>query len=174
MAYTAWSVTFGEQPSPAKWNILGTNDASFNDGTGIGTNAIQAASLDTDAITLGYAQATSDQTISSSTDLTNLSVAVTVPAGGRRCRITGYIPYIDTASGANAVNLDIKESTTVLSRCRTNLANNTAEGPLMASYSAVLGAGAHTYKLTGAVDVATNVTFRMAATYPGFILVEVI
>lgn len=35
MAYTSWSVVFGEQPSAAKWNILGTNDASFNDGTGI-------------------------------------------------------------------------------------------------------------------------------------------
>lgn len=35
MAYSAFSVSFGEQPSQAKWNILGTNDASFNDGTGI-------------------------------------------------------------------------------------------------------------------------------------------
>jgi len=35
MAYASWSVVFGEQPSAAKWNILGTNDASFNDGSGI-------------------------------------------------------------------------------------------------------------------------------------------
>lgn len=35
MAYQSWSVVFGEQPSAAKWNILGTNDASFADGTGI-------------------------------------------------------------------------------------------------------------------------------------------
>ena len=35
MAYASWSVSFGEKPSAAKWNILGTNDASFNDGTGI-------------------------------------------------------------------------------------------------------------------------------------------
>lgn len=35
MAYQSWSVVFGEQPSAAKWNILGTNDASFNDGTGV-------------------------------------------------------------------------------------------------------------------------------------------
>ncbi len=35
MAYQAWSVIAGEQPTAAKWNILGTNDASFNDGTGI-------------------------------------------------------------------------------------------------------------------------------------------
>lgn len=29
MAYQSWSVVFGEQPSAAKWNILGTNDAHF-------------------------------------------------------------------------------------------------------------------------------------------------
>lgn len=40
MAYSSWSVSFNEQPSAAKWNILGTNDASFNDGTGIGDGAI--------------------------------------------------------------------------------------------------------------------------------------
>lgn len=36
MAYASWSVVFGEQPSAAKWNILGTNDAYFN--TQIGSN----------------------------------------------------------------------------------------------------------------------------------------
>lgn len=45
MAYTSWSVVFGEQPSAAKWNILGTNDASFNDGTGIANAAITSEHL---------------------------------------------------------------------------------------------------------------------------------
>lgn len=45
MAYVAWSVVFGEQPSAAKWNILGTNDASFNDGTGIAASAITPEKL---------------------------------------------------------------------------------------------------------------------------------
>lgn len=45
MAYASWSVVFGEQPSAAKWNILGTNDASFNDGTGIADGAIKPEHL---------------------------------------------------------------------------------------------------------------------------------
>lgn len=45
MAYTSWSVVFGEQPSAAKWNILGTNDASFNDGTGIADGVIKPEHL---------------------------------------------------------------------------------------------------------------------------------
>lgn len=45
MSYQSWSVVFSEQPSAAKWNILGSNDASFNDGTGIGNNVITSAHL---------------------------------------------------------------------------------------------------------------------------------
>lgn len=37
MAYSSWSVVFGEQPSAAKWNILGTNDAYFDGLIGSGT-----------------------------------------------------------------------------------------------------------------------------------------
>ena len=40
MAYTAWSVVFGEQPTAAKWNQLGANDAGFKDGTNIDSLAI--------------------------------------------------------------------------------------------------------------------------------------
>lgn len=40
MAYTAWSVVYGEQPTAAKWNQLGTNDAGFKDGTNIDNLAI--------------------------------------------------------------------------------------------------------------------------------------
>lgn len=45
MAYASWSVVFGEQPSAAKWNILGTNDASFNNGTGIANMALNTTSI---------------------------------------------------------------------------------------------------------------------------------
>lgn len=55
MAYSAWSVVFGEQVSAAKWNILGTNDASFNTYIGSGTNGIQQVQ---------YQETTALQTIS--------------------------------------------------------------------------------------------------------------
>ncbi len=45
MAYTAWSVVFGEQPTAAKWNQLGANDAGFKDGTNIDALAITNAKL---------------------------------------------------------------------------------------------------------------------------------
>lgn len=52
MSYVAWSVVFGEQPTAAKWNILGDNDASFHDGTGIDDDAILARHLSTGAVLL--------------------------------------------------------------------------------------------------------------------------
>lgn len=43
-------------PSAAKWNILGTNDASFNDGSGIANGAIQSNPnvLNADATDIGF------------------------------------------------------------------------------------------------------------------------
>lgn len=47
MAYTAWSVVFGEQPTAAKWNQLGANDAGFKDATNIDALAIKFSHIDT-------------------------------------------------------------------------------------------------------------------------------
>lgn len=40
MAYTAWSVVAFEQPTAAKWNQLGENDAGFKNATNIDDDAI--------------------------------------------------------------------------------------------------------------------------------------
>lgn len=40
MSYNAWSVVAFEQPTAAKWNQLGTNDAGFKDGSNIDDSAI--------------------------------------------------------------------------------------------------------------------------------------
>lgn len=53
MSYQTWSVVYGEQPSATKWNILGQNDESFNDGTGIGNGAITLAKLASDVLPSG-------------------------------------------------------------------------------------------------------------------------
>lgn len=61
------SGVFGEQPSAAKWNILGTNDASFNDGTGIGTSVIDHTKVANGAIvqvvSTGYSSVATGTTV---------------------------------------------------------------------------------------------------------------
>lgn len=57
MAYSAWAVIAGEQPTAAKWNLLGSNDASFNDGSGIAwtnTPTIGAGLITSRALTNPY------------------------------------------------------------------------------------------------------------------------
>lgn len=44
MAYSAWSVIAGEQPTTAKWNLLGTNDSTFNAAL-TGTGGINTTAL---------------------------------------------------------------------------------------------------------------------------------
>ena len=51
MSYVAWSVVFGEQPTAAKWNILGDNDASCHDGTGIDDDVILTRHIDDGQVT---------------------------------------------------------------------------------------------------------------------------
>jgi len=48
--YQTWSVVFGEQPTAAKWNILGTNDAAMNDGGGLGDDIIVNRHIGTNAV----------------------------------------------------------------------------------------------------------------------------
>lgn len=51
--YAAWTVTAGEQPTTTKWNILGTNDSSFNTGVGINDGAISFRALASDVMPTG-------------------------------------------------------------------------------------------------------------------------
>lgn len=182
MAYTAWSVVFGEQPSAAKWNILGTNDASFNNGTGIGNNAIAAASLATNAITLGYASiTTSDFNTASVTPvlITGLSVAVTIPAGGRKVKITGFTTafYIDSS---NRADLSIWDGTvgsgTQLSKAYSHqsIGGGTNSGIVIAVVTPSAGSKTYSLGLAAGSGAGTAHIQTEGANSPGFILVETI
>ncbi len=105
MAYSAWSVVFGEQPSAAKWNILGTNDAGFYDGTNLPmANSSKA--------TVATTQSTSSTT---PTDLATAGPSVTLAVGatGKVLLVGSYLTENDTTtargrgyyvvSGANTI-----------------------------------------------------------------------
>lgn len=94
MSYTAWSVVFGEQPSAAKWNILGTNDASFNDGTGIGNAAIKPVHLATGLSSSTWAWQTYSPT------LTGLSGGTTNWAKYMQIGKTVFVSFKYTLAGA--------------------------------------------------------------------------
>lgn len=55
MPYTLWSVIFGEQPTAAKWNQLGENDAGFKSGANIDAAAITSEHLNLTIASRAYA-----------------------------------------------------------------------------------------------------------------------
>lgn len=112
MAYASWSVVFGEQPSAAKWNILGTNDASFNDGTGLGNTTITASKLNLAPVTSFVTTSESTASTSYTALTTAQAISVTVGVNGLLlitvgCGLVGTggnLSYISFAlSGANTL-----------------------------------------------------------------------
>lgn len=105
MSYQSWSVVFGEQPSAAKWNILGTNDAAFNNGTGIPSGDAESAYV-----------ATSQSTSSTSyTDLATAGPAATAVVGttgflfvGVTCKTTP-----DTSAGTSFMGIALSGANTL-------------------------------------------------------------
>lgn len=135
-----------------------------------GAPALQATSVPVGV--LAQAQTTTAQTgITTLVDLTGLSVNVVVPAG-RTLKITGQT-YLYTSTTNDEITMSISEGATVL-------ASIPSTAPLGGrgwyQYNSVIvspSAGAHTYKLQGAVTSgAGTVTNNSAATRPSFIVVE--
>jgi hypothetical protein len=91
MAYSSWSVVFGEQPSAAKWNILGTNDAAFNNGTGIpSANSVSA-----------YVATSEGTTSTSFVDLATTTDTVTAIVGSTGKLLISLYHWVAN-SGANS------------------------------------------------------------------------
>lgn len=137
--------------------------------------------IDTDGVPLGspvrgvlpsgYAQVTANQIGigASDTDLTGLSVTVTVNSG-ERIRITGYVPTFLQSGSDGIVNLHIKEGATQLSTSAVSSYNgNYRPGRVEAILTPA--PGSHTYKLAAKTSAGT-MSMEAAATHPAFIMVE--
>lgn len=109
MAYASWSVVFGEQPSAAKWNILGANDAAFNNGTGIPQGAADSAEVVTSQTRSNTAYG----------DLATVGPAVTVAVG-----TAGKLLVIITAECTNDTSGEPAKVSFDLSGANTLSANN--------------------------------------------------
>ena len=121
---------------------------------------------------LGYAEATSNEAITTEADITSCSTTVTVPIGGRHVRITAHVRGIST-DGPRNMTVSIKESTTQLQTYIDTAAAASAQMTCEFSHVFIPSAGSHTYKLTANANGGTF-TLQAAATAPNFILVELL
>jgi hypothetical protein len=128
---------------------------------------------------IGYSQITSDWSSSDSSatpqDITGLSTTVTIPTGGRRCKVTldlGQI--ITTAAGTpNLLRAYIRESSTTLAMCQQSIAQNYYTN-LKVSYVGALTAGTHTFKGSMDQNNAGTMYAKAGTTIPSYIMVELI
>lgn len=119
---------------------------------------------------IGYAEVTTGQSgISTITDLTNLSIAVTVGTS-RRIRVTGKI-YANASAAVLAAELTIRESSTTLNGAKLLYETASQDQAMIAQWVGTPGSGSHTYKLSLAASAST-INMAASATVPAFILVE--
>jgi hypothetical protein len=160
----------------------GTISAGAVGSTALATNAVQASQLSTNAITIGYAQITANFTTTTSTSaqqVPGLTVTVTVPAGGRRVKITAYTYGLYSSGTPKYSYLSIWDGvvgTTQLNAMSslTNTASN--GGGCIAMAIVTPAAGSKTYNIGLAPDFGGGFTSTIvaAAINAAYILVEVI
>ncbi len=146
------------------------------------TNAILANNLAANAITLGYAPSTSPYgptSVSSYTQVTGLTVNVTIPAGGRKVKITAFCGSVLVTAGPSDAYIGIWDGTvgSGTQLAETHSVSGTANYPYPHTCVAVVtpAAGSKTYNVgVKAGGAGTTVTIAATATTPTFILVEAI
>lgn len=119
---------------------------------------------------IGYASVTANQTgiTSSVTDLTSLSVAVTV-GSSRMIWIVGSVEATQNTSTGNAA-LYIRESSTTLNFRNVTMSASTNAGLYVVYFASAPSSGSHTYKLSMSTDAGT-VDLKASSTQPAFIAV---
>lgn len=144
-------------------------------------NSIDANELATSAITLGYAQITSTfgHNTATPTLVTGLSSTVTIPAGGRKVKITVFCASLTNAGAGQVNEISIWDGTvgsgTKLSAASSYAAANNTGAPVTAMAVVTPAAGSKTYNVGLAAPFAGNTAnINAAATSPAFILVEAI
>lgn len=148
--------------------------------TALATNAVQANQLATSAITLGYVQITSALSTTSTTPVqaTGLTTGVTIPAGGRRVKITVFFSsvYISVISKNTQVSVwdGVVGSGTMIGASFFYSYAANAGFSLFVITTVVPSAGSKTYNVGIQVDSGSTGNYVASTTAPAFILVEAI
>lgn len=164
-------------------NDLVENIESLEDGSGfaLGNNVIPANALATDAISLGYAQITTSFNTSSSSEVqvTGLSSTVTIPAGGRKVRITAWASSIQNNTLNSYAKMGIWDGTvnsgTELAYIEYRAAVASQVLPVVVTAIVTPSAGSKTYNVGLSNDASSGTAqINAFAAAPAFILVETI
>ena len=147
--------------------------------TSLRGGSVLAPNLANDAITLGYAQMTSNFAMASATPalVTGLTVTVNIPNGGRYIKITAYSGDTN-ATATTSVRISIWDGTvgsgTRLNWARIPERTSGDQFGLVAIAVVTPSAGSKTYNVSLDSSAATTATINASTNNPAFILVEAI
>lgn len=144
-------------------------------------NSVTGANLATSAILLASLKVTSSQTVSTTTQtlITGLTTAVTIPAGGRKVKLTAILgsPYNSTAAGGmiitiwkGAVGSGTQLNNTFVEREATIL----ARGIMCIAIDDSPAAGSVTYSVSIGTSSSGTATTNASATQPAMLIVELV
>lgn len=173
MAYQSWSVVFGEQPSAAKWNILGTNDASFNDGTGIADGAVlpakvadgfvvQVQSTNYAGVATGTTIIPGDDTVPQNTEGTEFMTQAITPKSATNILVIDVV-FFGSVSAGDDIIVALFQDTTADAIAATNVLNATANGRMILTLRHRMVAGttsATTFKVRAGGDASSTISFN--------------
>jgi hypothetical protein len=130
--------------------------------------------------TLGYTAITTTFTTASTTSvqITGLTSTITVPAGGRKVKITIYDGIVYNSTTAVNTWLELWQGTvgsgTLLNSSSINSSFSASlTGPIVVMAIVTLAAGSYTFNAGAKVSVGTG-NYNATSTQPAFILVELI
>jgi hypothetical protein len=156
--------------------LTASNGFTMSSGTfSVPNNTITAPMLATSAITLGYAQITSNSTATSTTAVAGsvpIGVTVTIPAGGRRVKVTALAPLFSNG-GSTQSFLSIWSGTVGSGTQLQEVEQSGIGNTIMAVAIYTPSAGSITYNV-GIRSAAGTQTITCSSTAPAFILVEAI
>jgi hypothetical protein len=143
----------------------------------IADNNVTAAKLATSAITLGYTAITANTAALANNTTLGLATTVTIPAGGRKIRITAFCQSITGSANLAQYGLCIWDGTV---GSGTALASgystaHAANAQILGYASAIItpAAGSKTYNVGMFTNSGTG-TVQASATAPAYLLVEAI
>ena len=140
-----------------------------------------APTLSTTAITLGYTEITTSATTTSTTTVqaTGLSVTVTIPAGGRKIRVSAYIPRAlhNLGTGYFVGELwdgTVGSGTRLVDSPYFQSGTANSGGNLFLSRVVTPSAGSKTYNVGFYGTTANTTAITVSATSPAYIHVEAV
>lgn len=163
MAYQSWSVVFGEQPSAAKWNILGTNDAYFSgllDATGMPLQIVSSATSD---VATGTTTIPHDDTVPQNTEGNQyMSLAIT-PKSATNTLVIDCLLGLSNSSAPNDLLAALFQDSTANAVAASISYMGTATGGVTLSVRHIMTAGttsSTTFKVRAGGSVAGTTTFN--------------